>query len=80
LCWPAAMTWKVYKSLVYWGAIDCAILGTISKCKTVDVGDKELVVGGDQERYELSSFVHRQEGLAWGVEHFKRLVYPCPTC
>ncbi|CAM0877392.1 unnamed protein product [Alopecurus aequalis] len=75
------------KWLAYWNAIyreakeqHCAILDAITARKIVTTEDEELVVGDDQEKYELSSFVHRQERLARDVEYFKKLVYLCPAC
>uniref|UniRef100_A0ACD5X5Y2 Uncharacterized protein n=1 Tax=Avena sativa TaxID=4498 RepID=A0ACD5X5Y2_AVESA len=67
--------------LVYWTGIlreakkqGCAVLGAI------DTKDNRSIVDCDQEKDELSGFVHRLEGLASDVVHFNKLVYLCRAC
>uniref|UniRef100_M8D6Y4 Rx N-terminal domain-containing protein n=1 Tax=Aegilops tauschii TaxID=37682 RepID=M8D6Y4_AEGTA len=67
--------------LAYWAGTfreakeqGCDVLGSIVNAKD----NQEPIVGSEQED-ELSSFVHRLEGLVRDVEYFKKLVDLCPA-
>ncbi|KQK12428.2 hypothetical protein BRADI_1g03681v3 [Brachypodium distachyon] len=69
--------------LAYWAGIlreakeqGSTVLGAISAC----MDDKELMVGCDPEKDELSGFVHGLESLARDVGDFSKLVYLFPAC